>query len=42
MGRAQDESMVYIICCSRENFFRWRERIETDFSRPSVYDLRQY
>ena len=42
MGRAQDKSMVYIICCSRENFFRWRQRIETDFSRPPLYDLRQY
>jgi hypothetical protein len=42
MGRAQDKSMVYSICCSRENFFRWRESSETDFSRPPLYDLRQY
>jgi hypothetical protein len=42
MGRAQDTNVAYVICCSRKNFFRWRERIETDFSRPPLYDLRQY
>ena len=42
VARAQDKSMTYVVCCSRKNFLRWRERIATDFSRPPLYDLRQY
>jgi 4-amino-4-deoxy-L-arabinose transferase-like glycosyltransferase len=42
IGRARDRSMTYVICCSRSNFMRWRDRIETDYSRPPLYDLRQY
>jgi 4-amino-4-deoxy-L-arabinose transferase-like glycosyltransferase len=41
-GRARDKSVTYVICCSRRNFLRWRVRLETDLSRPPLYDLRQY
>ncbi|HUV37075.1 MAG TPA: glycosyltransferase family 39 protein [Patescibacteria group bacterium] len=42
VGRAVDRSMIYIVCCSRADYARWKTIIETDHSRSPVYSLRNY
>ena len=42
VGRAVEGSREYVVCCSRRNYERWREIIETDQSRPPLYSLRDY
>lgn len=42
VGRAVDGKTEYVVCCSRSLYERLRKRIETDFSRPPLYRVRDY
>jgi 4-amino-4-deoxy-L-arabinose transferase-like glycosyltransferase len=42
VGRAVEGGKEYVVCCSRQNYEKWRVIIETDYSRPPLYSLRNY
>jgi len=42
VGRAAEGDREYVLCCGRNNYEAWRTVIETDFSRPPLYSLRDY